>query len=179
MPVDIPSRYLSSVPDLRGSGGGIRLVAPLVTGTGALRTTGGIGYAYGGTGRIRIDSPDAYSFRSLQIFDAVQTHGSQMFVFKPVTSRLDIVELSGQAIPLGTQNSVQIVLAPGVATNATITIQAHDFSADIPIAVVVTPENIASTTYNTNITFSGNPSQLQLTIAIPAGEVSHVDVWTR
>jgi hypothetical protein len=43
----------------------------------------------------------------------------------------------------------------------------------------VTPENVLSTTYNTNITFTGNPSQLQLSIAIPAGEVSHVDVWTR
>jgi hypothetical protein len=169
----------SGVQACGGSGGGIRLVSPLVTGTGSLRTTGGSGYAIGGNGRIRIDSPDAYAFRSLQIFEAVMTHGSQMFVFRPVTSRLDIVELAGQAIPLGTQNPVQIVLAPGVATNATITIQAHDFSADIPIAVVVTPENVLSTTYNTNITFTGNPSQLQLSIAIPAGEVSHVDVWTR
>ena len=162
-----------------GSGGAIRLVSPLVTGSGALRTTGGYGYSLGGVGRIRIDTLDAYAFRSLQMFDAVQTHGSQMFAFKSVTPRLDIVELSGQAIPLGTQNPVQLVLAPGVATNATITIQAHDFSADIPIAVVVTPENFSSSTYNTNITFTGNPSQLQMTVAIPAGEVSHVDVWTR
>jgi hypothetical protein len=169
----------SGIQACGGSGGAIRLVAPLVSGGGSLRTTGGSGYATGGNGRIRIDSPDAYSFRSIQVFDAVMTHGAQMFVFKPITSRLDIIELLGQSIPLGTQNPVQIVLPPGVATNATITIQAHDFSADIPIAVVVTPENVASTTYNTNITFTGNPSQLQLSIAIPAGEVSHVDVWTR
>jgi hypothetical protein len=161
-----------------GSGGAIRLVSPIVTGTGSLRTRGGYGYAQGGAGRIRIDCLDAYAFRTLQIYDSASTRGSQMFVFKPVIPRLDIIELMGQAIPEGTQNPVQIVLPPGVATNATLTVQARNFSADVPISVVVTPENVASTNYSTNIVFTANPSQLKLSVAIPAGQVSRINVWT-
>lgn len=102
-----------------------------------------------------------------------------MFVFKPVIPRLDIIELMGQAIPEGAQNPVQVILAPGVATNATLTIQVRNFSADVPISVVVTPENGSSTNYSTNIAFTGNPSQLKTSVAIPAGQVSRINVWTR
>ena len=160
-----------------GSGGAIRLVAPIVTGSGSLTAAGGPWGA--GTGRIRVDCPDDYSFRQL-VMSGVSSRGSRMIVFPAVLPRLDIIEAAGQTIAEGTPAEVVVQLPAGASTNQTVTVQARNFTSDVPISVVVTPENAASTNYDATISLgSGDPPKVTVNIAIPPGMKSHIHAWTR
>ena len=163
-----------------GSGGGIRLVAPMVNGSGILQVNAGVLQGFAASlGRIRIDCEDRYAFRSLRL-TGVATRGAQMFVFPPYSPRLDIVEAGGQVIPAGTTNSVSFNLPPGPSTNIIVRVQATDFTNNIPIRVVVTPENGSSTNYNATIDISqGNPASTNVTVTLPAGTISTIHAWTR
>jgi hypothetical protein len=163
-----------------GSGGAIRLVSPLVAGGGVLYTRAGSAYfASASAGRIRIDCPDNYSWRQLQISGA-STRGSRMVVFPPVVPRLDIIQAAGQSIPEGSANGVQIQLPVGSPTNQLVTVQARDFTNNVPIRVVVTPVNGSSTNFDATIDMSaGNPSSTNLNVVIPAGSICNINAWTR
>jgi hypothetical protein len=161
-----------------GSGGAVRLVAPLVTGRGGVRTSSG--YFGPASGRVRVDCLDRYAFRSLSLSGATVTRGAQMFVFPAVVPRLDIVAAAGQAIAEGAANSVQVDLPVGSPTNQTVVVQARDFSGLLPIAVVVTPEVGPSTTYPAQIDMgSGNPARATVNVVIPIGTISRIHAWTR
>jgi hypothetical protein len=161
-----------------GSGGAVRLVAPVVTGVGQLDTSGGSGNWGASYGRIRIDCNDTYAFRSLRMY-GVATRGSQMFVFPSPNPRLDIVQAAGQTITEGTNNAVVINLPVGATNNQTVTVQARDFTNDVNIAVQVVPENRPSATYAATVTMTNNPSQTTVNVVIPDGTISRIYSWTR
>lgn len=163
-----------------GSGGAIRVVAPVVTGSGPLIATPGQndwGHS-AGNGRVRIDCQDRYAFRSLNM-PGYATRGSQMFVFPPFTNRLDIVQVGEQAIALGTTGGVTIELPPGPSTNLNVTVRVGGFTNDVPIRVVVTPENGSSASYDTNIVTTGSPATVAVNVTIPTGTISRIHAWTR
>ena len=107
------------------------------------------------------------------------TRGAQLFVFPPFTNRLDFVQVGAQSIPVGATNAAQIVLPPGPATNLTVTVRATGFTNDVPIRVVVTPENGPSASFDAVIPVAVNPSQTNVTVLIPSGTVSTLNAWTR
>ena len=156
-----------------GSAGAIRLVAPVVGGSGSL-------YAQSSTpGRIRIDCTDRTSYRQLS-YNGVASRGSQMFVFPAVQPRLSVIEAAGQTIAEGTQNSVEVDLPAGSSQNRTVKVRARDFTGTVPIRVVVTPENGASTTYDAQLDMSaGNPVDTSVDVVIPVGGISRIQAWTR
>ncbi len=173
-----------------GSGGAIRLVAPIVDGTGVLQTRGGFyrrsndgfcdnGNAYAGSGRVRIDCLDRNAFASIT-YAGTASRGSQMFVFPPAAPRLDIIEAAGTAIPEGTGQLVSVELPVGSSTNQVVRVQARNFTNDVPISVVVTPDHGPSRTFSTNISLaSGNPPVAAVNVTIPAGTVNRINAWTR
>lgn len=167
-----------------GSGGAIRLVSPLVVGAGSLNTSAGYSFGGGcgqggGVGRVRIDCSDNQSYRTLTLI-GVASRGMQMFVFPAVVPQLDIVTVAGQAIPQGTNSPVLFELPIGASTNQTVTVQARNFTNDVPIRVVVTPENGASASFDvTLLQSSGTPPNVIVPVVIPAGSVSQINVWTR
>lgn len=159
-----------------GSGGAIRIVAPVVGGSGGLYAD--VLYA-NVPGRIRIDCPDRSSFRTLQYY-GVATHGSQMFVFPSVQPRLSIIEAAGQTIAEGTQSAVQVDLPVGSSPNRTVTVRSRDFTGVVPIRVTVFPENGSSTAYDTQLDMAnGNPTDITVNVVIPVGGISRIQVWTR
>ncbi len=158
-----------------GSGGAIRLAAPVVGGVGGLDTV----TTYGSPGRIRIDCTDDYSFRALNL-SGVSTRGSRMVVFPPVVPRLDIIEAAGQTIPEGAPSPVQIALPAGSATNRTVKVQARNFTNNVPIRLAIIPVNGPSTNYDTTIDITtGNPPSTNLNVVIPAGTICRIQAWTR
>lgn len=168
-----------------GSGGAIRVISPKVSGRGALYASPAFSYSLSGTdggssyGRIRIDSADRYSYRTLA-FVGVASFGSQMYVFPPGNSnRLEIVKLGDRLIPSGSQSGVSITLPAGPATNLLVTLQATGFTNDLPIRVVLTPENGPSSSYDTNIVMAGGVSTVNVAVNIPFGTISHLAAWTR
>src|SRR5207253_10392135 len=90
-----------------GSGGAIRLVAPVVTGNGQLNVDP---YTGSGLGRIRVDAIDRTQMNlSFSSGAPVTSVGSLMIVFPTPLPRLDISEAAGTAIP---QGSGPVLLPP-------------------------------------------------------------------
>jgi hypothetical protein len=160
----------------------VRVVAPVVTGSGTLSANRG--FDYGGNpksayGRIRIDCQDNLSYRTLRV-TGFSSRGTRMVVFSTNAPRLDIIEVAGQAIPEGTNNAVQFVLPAEASTNQTVTVQARNFTNDVPIRVVITPENGPSSSFDAVILqASGNPPSATVPVIIPAGSVCQINAWTR
>jgi len=156
-----------------GSGGAIRLVAPVVAGAGSLIATGPTtGYPPNNYGRIRIDSID----RRYAAFPGYI--GTYMVTFP--SNRLDIIEVGGTNIVEGS-GPVAIQLPTNSDTNRTVTVQARNFNAIVTNLVVLTPENGPRSIY-TNIidnTGNNNPATGTVTVGLPVNAVVTVSAWTQ
>jgi hypothetical protein len=163
-----------------GSGGAVRIIAPLVTGTGTFAVSGGFGgYTSASQGRVRIDCLDRYAFRTLAM-QGKATQGSQMFVFPPTTRRLDITEAAGQSIPAPAAAGVQVTLAAGSDPNQQIRIAGDGFAANVPITVVVTPETGPSTSYDAEIPIGADKKgQISVPVVLSVGNINQIHAWTR
>jgi hypothetical protein len=162
-----------------GSGGAIRMVSPIVTGDGTFNVNGGGGsYHSGAGGRVRIDCEDRYAFRSLR-FNGRVTQGSQMFVEPPAAGVLHITEAAGQTIPVPAAAGVQVSLPAGSSQNRQVKVAGNGFAANVPISVVVTPENGPSTVYNAEIPIVGGNGEATVDVVIPVGGVTQIHAWTR
>jgi hypothetical protein len=164
-----------------GSGGAIRIVAPVVAGDGTLDVDGGGYYHRGGVGRIRIDAIDrqALAVHIEPCCNVPPSIGSAMFVFPIVQPRLDIVHVAGEDIAEGASQSVTIVLPQGAPATQPVTVRAHDFQGLVAVAIVITPDSGDPVTYPAQIDMDGgNPSQVTVNVQIPANTVTHVRAWT-
>lgn len=164
-----------------GSGGAIRLVAPVVAGTGALRARGSSGFfgEGGGDGRIRIDALNRTGI-SFSFNPAASTSiGSMMMVFPAPLPRLDITEAAGTAITVGSV-PVVVILPFGSSTNRTVRVQASNFSDLVPINVVLTPDNGTPVTYQAQIDNRAvNPAETTVNVVIPVNVQTAIYAWTR
>lgn len=165
-----------------GSGGGIRLVSPIVAGAGILNVIGGFqdGYA-GGTaspGRIRIDGFSRSP--SFTYYGSSASGGAFMSVFPPSLPRLDIVEAADTPIPLGNPNPVTVQLPFGSDTNRTVKLRAENFNSSVPVQVVLTPEQGDRIVYSTTINnLASNPATNVVNIVVPANLVVKINAWTQ
>jgi len=160
-----------------GSGGAIRLLAPVVAGTGALNVSG----RFGGDGRIRIDSLDRSGANFFyNAGPATVSSGALMLVFPNPLPRLDIIEAAGMQIPVGATTPVIVQLPFGSTTNRTVTVRAQDFNAAVPVAVALTPEQGTPVIYTGVIdNLSSNPATNVFNVTVPVNVVVRVNVWTR
>lgn len=162
-----------------GSGGGIRIVAPIVSGFGRIDVVTS-NCATTAAGRIRIDAIDR-SQLTLTFDPLSQTSvGTFMAVFNDVTPRLDITEAAGQMIAVGTADPVFITLPFGSSPDRQVTVQGTDFTGLVPISVVLTPESGAPIVIDTDLDMSqGNPSSVTVDVTLPINTLIHVNAWTR
>jgi hypothetical protein len=180
-----------------GSGGAIRLVAPMVLGTGSLDVSGdsSVGAVAAVRGRIRIDSVLRYdpldptnpnsrlnltNSNALNLDARVWTIGTTMIVFPPTQPRLDIIQVGTNSIPAGTNNLVSITLPPNADTNQLVTVRATDFNTNVLLRVVVTPENGYPTTYDLSIdnTAAGS-ADVTTPVSLPLNMRAFIHAWTR
>jgi hypothetical protein len=168
--------------DTMGSGGAIRLVAPIVTGTGYLDAAGGMSRSdarkFGGSGRIRIDCMDR---RALALgFNGPISIGANMVVIPGNSPRLDVIQVAGNNIPPGTNSPVFFMLPQDSPTNQTVTVQARNFKAVVPIRVVLTPENGPRASYDAQIdNTTVDPASVTVDVAVPVNVRVEVNAWTR
>lgn len=171
-----------------GSGGAIRLVAPQVYGKGELNAGDLYGRDGRGAGRIRIDS--IYKVDPANPLDGAllfafappssKAVGSTMLVFPPNAARLDIINAASTAIPEGTLNPVVVQLPFNANTNQTVTVQARNFNARIPVRVVLTPKSGDSLSYDTEIDNTIGPvATATINAGFPLNQLVHVNAWTR
>jgi len=178
-----------------GSGGAIRLVAPIVGGVGYLDASGGVSCCalsrmVGGAGRVRIDCIDRRSLAlttsgfvieggSWSPVSSQVTVGANMVAIPTNAPRLDITQAGGNTIPLGASAPVFFTLPWGSATNQTVTVQANNFGGVVPIRVVLTPDNGPSSSYDTNIDNTVSPASVTVPVVVPVNVQVQVNAWTR
>ena len=170
-----------------GSGGAIRLVAPVVTGNGNLNASGCANLAwcyygvntYAGAGRIRIDCIDRRSLALNCIPSSVATIGGNMVAFPPGAPRLDITQVGTNTISVGASAPVFFTLPWGADTNQTVKVQASGFGSVVPIRVVLTPDYGSSASYDTNIDNTVSPASVTVPVVVPVNVQVQVNAWTR
>lgn len=163
--------------DNGGSGGAIRLVAPKVSGTGALNVSGQDG---GGHGRLRVDTLDRLDLALRFEPAAAATVGSLMMIFPTPRPRLDVIGMSSTVIPLGTNGAVFVQLPFGAPTNQTVRVQARDFGALVPVRVLLTPDNGTPRAFDFEIdNRQVNPAVLDAVVGFPVNTQVAVQVFTR
>lgn len=167
-----------------GSGGAVRLVAPVVAGTGGrifVRGNNGFGGVnQSGMGRIRIDATDRSQMNFQFINADVTSVGSLLLVFPTPLPRLDIIEAAGRVIPEGS-GPVSFQLPFGSDPKRTVRVQARDFNAQVPITLVLTPDHGAPLTYTGTINNTGTniPATVDLNIVMPINEQTTFHVYSK
>lgn len=165
----------------QGSGGSIRLVAPIVDGDGILSVSGGGGGATagsGGTGRIRVDTIDR-SGLLLNLGTGPRTVGSFMQIFPPNVPELHIVNVAGTAIPVGS-GPVNVLLPIGSPASQGITLRGIGFTGTVPVRVVLTPDSGPSVTVDGTLAMGGqNSAEVTLQAEVPANVTMNVSAWVR
>lgn len=170
----------SGNPRNAGSGGAIRLLAPKVEGSGSVNVFGGDNGAWGNHGRIRVDCLDKTTLTLTFQPTNLTTVGANMFVEPPSLPRLDLVNAAGTDIPLGTGNTVKILLPFNSVANSTVTLRAQDFNADVPIRLTLTPDSGPRTVIDTIIANSTqNPATLVIPVSLPVNNLTTIHAWTR
>jgi hypothetical protein len=93
---------------------------------------------------------------------------------------LDIIQVAGTNIPVGTPLPVFFTLPQGSPTNQNVIVQASNFSNSVPIRVVLTPDSGSSTSYDTQIdNTTVNPASVTVPVVLPVNVQVQVNAWTR
>ena len=158
-----------------GSGGAIRLLAPVVRGSGSLSV---FGPSNGGDGRIRVDAFDRTGMSGLSLSGAAST-GSFMVIAPTDMPRLDVVRAAGTNVAPGTPSPVIITLPFGSPASQPITVQATGFSGVVPISVVITPESGDRVIVDTEINADAAPAETTVNVDLPQNVPIRVHAWTR
>lgn len=162
-----------------GSGGAVRLIAPSVSGNGNIDVRGDAGNTSSGMGRIRIDTLDRSALNFGYFPANTSSVGGFMVVFPNPAPRLDFVEAAGRTIAVDA-GPTQVLLPSGSPSSQAVKIRARDFGQVVPIRVVITPDNGASQTYDTEINNTAiNPAEATVNVTIPPNVLTHVHVWTK
>jgi len=169
----------------RGSGGAVRLVAPVVAGSGSLNVAGSTNRTYneimahGGGGRIRIDCMNRHAL-ALSLLNGPATIGANMVAIPTNALRLDVIQAAGHSIPFDTGTPVLFTLSEGSSTNQTVTVQASNFNGVVPIRVVLTPDHGPNSSYDAQIdNTTVNPASVTVPVVVPVNEQVQVNAWTR
>lgn len=162
-----------------GSGGAVRLIAPEVRGSGNISVLGG-GNRTDNHGRVRVDTLDRNNLNIEVTPRNAMTVGANMFVVPPILPRLDIISAGGIDIPEGTPDPVTIQLPFGTSTNQSVTVQARDFNARVPIELVLTPDSGLPLRFEAEINnTTQNPATVTIPVEVPPNVLITVNAWTR
>ncbi|MCA9449811.1 MAG: hypothetical protein KC931_22005, partial [Candidatus Omnitrophica bacterium] len=159
-----------------GSGGAIRLVSPVVRGTGILNVDG----YFSGNGRIRVDVIDRRQLQFNVQPVASYSVGGFMQVFPDPLPRLDVTHVAGKDIPEGTTEAVLVTLPLNSSATQEVRVQGRDFVGLVPITVILTPDSGSSVIEDATIDMSGgNPSEVSLMMGFPVNTPVAVNAFTR
>jgi hypothetical protein len=170
-----------------GSGGAVRIVAPVVNVTGSIDVSGGTNtgysaFSYGGNGRVRIDTAStvvANVIGNNLAASPVVSYGRSLFVFTPASPQLYFLSAAGTAIPAGTTNSVAVSLPSGSSTSQVVTLFGTNFLGTVPVEIVATPTTGTPFTTNIVLNFPTTNSfvQTNVTINVPAGVPTQLNAF--
>ena len=158
-----------------GSGGAIRLVAPIISGAGTLSAGGGLGSGsgvnggdYAGNGRIRLDTFN--NNFSGQINGGVFSQGFQPIIIPAAGQgvQLSIVSVAGASVsatPNGQLVSPDAIISGQQANPISVVVSCSNLPLNTPITVTVKPatgSSVSAVGYNTAGTLASSTATVQL-----------------
>ena len=162
-----------------GSGGAIKLVAPRLAVT-RLLVQNRNGTA--SPGRVRLDAVD-YAGSNFGYVNPAQalSYGSMLATgLEANQPKLELVSVAGQPLPTNSVANGFILLPSGSAGDQPVVIRARNFGTQVPVSVVVAPDNGATVTVPAVINnTTQNPASASVTVPIPANSPVKINVWTR
>ncbi|MEM7249528.1 MAG: hypothetical protein AAF533_29740 [Acidobacteriota bacterium] len=164
-----------------GSGGAIRLLAPIVAGDGLVDVNGGLSDVScypcprrAGHGRIRIDALDRSNLALDVQPNAAHAVGSLMLVEPAGAPTLSITMAGGEVVGPG---PTSIFLPFGTATTQDVVIQASGFADPIDVVLTVTPESGAKRQVTVTIDMDVDPDMATGSIEFVSNTVNQVHAW--
>ena len=162
-----------------GSGGAIKLVAPQLAVTRLfVQNRNGTG----SPGRVRLDAVD-YTGSNLGLVNPAQSlsFGSMLATgLEGNQPRLELVSVAGQPLPTNSLANGFILLPPGSAGEQPVVVRAHHFGTQVPVSVVVAPDNGPTETFAAVINNTAqNPATATVTVNLPANTPVKINAWTR
>ena len=167
--------YLYPYESGAGSGGAIRMIAPVVTGSGdfSVRCEGNT------NGRFRIDAFDSSNF-SVHSGDTPEAVGAVMIIFPSPLPKLSVVATAGTNIVENSPSAIIVNLPTGSPATQPIKIRARDFGGIVPVRIRLVPENGEATTFDGTIDNTvTNPAETTINVTMPLGVAVNVQVYTR
>ncbi len=163
-----------------GSGGAIRLVAPVISGDGPISVAGPGGNANGG--RIRCDLIDRRFFGlRFNPVNAVSASEAFMVAMTANLPTLRLVRVAGVDVPLAAPAGFTVTLPFNAPAEQEIVLEAAGFSADVPVVLRLTPGGGAALPLITRSipNFAPTPARLTLQASFPPNTPVTVEAWTR
>ena len=154
-----------------GSGGAVRLLAPQITGKGAVVAYRGCGNYCAGDGYVRLDVLDDQFFGTL--VGSASRGFNPILVAPPQSATLAIQSVAGNAVP---PNPTGVLVTPDVAiagqqgTPIAVVVRCANISLGTPITVVVKGVNgpmVLGTGYNNAGTLASSTATVQ--VSVPRG----------
>ncbi|MDX2111904.1 MAG: hypothetical protein SFY80_16875 [Verrucomicrobiota bacterium] len=181
--------YYTNLSDQNhGSGGAIRLVTPVMTGSGNVQVEPSQSAYFFYPGRVRLDTLDRTNFSGSlagEVFYGNASVGANMMVFAPNLPKLRISKINDTVMPENPSTPLYFLLPPGSPNPATIEITASypaEFTSPypLPIRVVFTPNSGPRIDIDAVINGPFTPSATTtITQLLTPGLETKIDVWSR
>jgi hypothetical protein len=167
----------------QGSGGAIRLIAPIIRGDGIVDVTAGLNQNWG-NGRIRCDLTDRSNFAQLLHYPASAPFTSDQYLPlafppNPVPS-LRIVSVGSFNVPPNSPAGFPVVFPVNASLSQPVVLEASGFGTQVPIVIKRTPvSGPALPITNATIPNTGaNPATVSIPLDFPANVPITLNVWT-
>jgi hypothetical protein len=159
-----------------GSGGAIRLLAPVISLSGTLDARGG---GDGGNGFIRTDTGILTQGSSASI-QGVFSSGQNTVIFPTNAPSLRLTNVAGNNVPLNQTNEVILNLPPSGVTTQPVEVRAEGHNSVVAFSIVLVPEAGERRIFNGTIdNRTQNPATRSFNVDFPLDTPVHVHLWTQ
>lgn len=163
-----------------GSGGAVRLLAPVISGGGTIDVAGW--NATDGNGRISCEMIERSTF-AMNLSPAgpwIVTTNYIPFVELPAAPRLRVVSIAGIPIPIDAPAGYTVVLPINAPANQTVVIEATGFGVEVPVDLRITPANGPSLPLVSGMinNAAADPAVQSLAVTLPSNVPLTFNAWT-
>ncbi len=164
-----------------GSGGAVRLLAPVISGGGMIDVAGW--NPTDGNGRISCEMIERSNF-SMNLTPAgpwIVTTNFVPFVEPPNPPRLRVVSIAGIPIPVDAPAGYTVVLPLNAPANQTVVIEATGFGVEVPVDLRITPANGPALPLVSDIINNAlaEPAVQSFAVSLPSNVPLTFNAWTR
>lgn len=162
-----------------GSGGAVKLVAPIVTGEQRISVVCRNGT--GGSGRVRIDAANFSGAGFGSVSPAYSLSYGNMLAtgLEGTLPRLELVSIAGKVLPTDGISNGFILLPNGSPTNQPVVVRTRNFGTKVPVRIVVAPDNGTTQYFDSEVDNTSGAGEKSITVSIPANTPTKVFAWTR